>query len=198
MKFSKPLFLAVLFLILSQSILWAALRHEKKDKNGDGKTDQWLTYSSNNKLLQKTTDTNGDGKPDQFHTPLSGSREFVLKEYDRNFDGKIDKRALTRWDGDKTIPIVMGNSVRRSPNPGYVTIWKEEDDDFDGVIDKYYMKKDKTKKEQPAEAKVGQPITTSPTPVREPESTEKLAEKTGPAATEDESRIQGMNERHGF
>lgn len=196
MKLSKVLVLAALPFLLAPSLVWAAIRQEKKDKDGDGKIDQWLSYNSANRLLQKATDTNKDGKPDQFSTPLNGSREFVLKEYDRNFDGKIDKRTLTRWDGDKTIPIVMGNSVRRSPNPGYVTIWKEEDDDFDSVIDKYYMKKDKAKKEQLAETKVGQPIDIRPAQVSE--EAEKPKGKKDSGGAKEGSLVQSMNERHGL
>jgi len=103
---------------------------------------------------QEQKDKNHDGKPDQFYTFVKG-RELVIKEYDRNFDGKIDRRLFTRWDASKTIPLMIGDRFTHTPNPGYEILSKEEDNDFDGTIDVYFDKKDKTK------TKTGQPMDTN-------------------------------------
>ncbi len=80
-------------------------------------------------------DTNGDGKPDQFKQFLKG-RSLVLHEYDRNFDGKIDMRKLSEWAMIRPVP-------GESPLPGYRTVRREEDNDFDGIVDVYYDRNDK-------------------------------------------------------
>ncbi|MBI4352695.1 MAG: hypothetical protein HY593_02090, partial [Candidatus Omnitrophica bacterium] len=100
-------------------------------------------YTETGTLEGTARDTNGDGKPDQFKKLVKG-RELVLKEYDRNFDGKIDKRVLAQWDVIRTQPGAPGI-------PGYRNVQREEDNDFDGKIDAYREKgvKDST-------AKIGQ------------------------------------------
>lgn len=94
----------------------------------------------------KASDTNGDGKPDKFYTFLKG-RMLVLREYDRNFDGKIDRRALAEWG---TIRYGPG----QPPMPGYLNLWSEEDNDFDGKIDVYKERGNKN----PPRDRIGKPI----------------------------------------
>ena len=109
-------------------------------------------------------DTNGDGKPDRFSLFVKG-RELVLREADRNFDGKIDRRALQRWNGDKKIRTFINNRVSSIPTPGYENVWVEEDNDYDGKVDVY---KEKGKKDA-GNDRVGKPIDTRPTrPKAEP------------------------------
>lgn len=95
-------------------------------------------------------DSNHDGRPDRFSLFLK-ERNLVLKEADTNADGKIDQRALVEWDANKQMTI-MTNRVERITVPGYRTLWKEEDKDFDGVIDAYYERS----KKDAASKKIGQ------------------------------------------
>ncbi|MGH7198206.1 MAG: hypothetical protein ACREH5_05660, partial [Candidatus Omnitrophota bacterium] len=90
----------------------------ENDLNYDGKIDAWEIYDDKGIIKRKAKDTNGDGKPDQFNEMLKG-RQLVLKEYDRNGDGKIDKRQLDQWGVRKFGPGLP--SV-----PGYVPLWREE------------------------------------------------------------------------
>ena len=147
-------FFLLIFSLVSVRVFAAALKESAEDKNHDGKMDHWYWRDSKNHLVRQAVDNNGDGKPDQFYTFIHGGRDFVIREYDRNFDGKIDKRLLVHWDAGKTIPILNGTRMTRIPNPGYGSVWKEEDNDFDGMIDVYVDKRDKTK------TRVGQKIST--------------------------------------
>ena len=138
---------------------WLTFQNGKRyaaevDSDFDGKVDKWITYDSEGKAKIIARDTHHGGKPDSFETFLKG-RELVLKEYDRNFDGRIDKRALMQWDANKKIAIVMNGRVNSIPNPGYVWLWKEEDNNFDGKIDVYQERGNKN----PSTDKIGKEIT---------------------------------------
>jgi hypothetical protein len=65
-------------------------------------------------------------------------RELMLREFDRNGDGKVDERCQVAWDANKTISIPQANGrMQHIGNPGYVTLWRERDTNFDGIIDEY-------------------------------------------------------------
>ena len=240
MKHGPCVFLVFLFLVLSQSILWAALREEwedqdndgkkeahlfydanrlvkseadsdgdgkadvfihykngkraysEADKNHDGKMDQWFWYNPSGHLLRKAVDNNGDGKADQFTTLFKGKRDFVTKEYDRNFDGSIDRRQFSHWDPNKSIPTMNGTRMVRIPVPGYATLWKEEDNNFDGILDVYWDKKDKTK------TKVGQPINPKTLPLEEGEEDEEAKKTAGQGKLGTESLVESMNKKYGY
>lgn len=198
MRSSKAALFFVTIFLLAQTQGWAALREEKRDKNGDGKIDQWLRYNSKGKLVQKAADTNGDGKPDQFQTFPRGSRDLAIKEYDRNFDGKIDKRAWTQWDPAKTIPSVNNGRMSRIPNPSYTTIEREEDNDFDGVIDAGYRKKEKGKKSSEVFLKIGQPLDPKVSAFNENQESAKSNLPTPPDSSPGNSKINRLNEQHGY
>jgi hypothetical protein len=97
------------------------------------------------KTMSKETDTNQDGRTDQVKTFLKG-RQLVLTEFDRNFDGKVDRRKLSQWGMKRLVP-------GEPPIPGYETLFVEEDNNFDGKIDVYREKGNKN-----ASKKIGQPI----------------------------------------
>ena len=117
----------------------------------DGKIDTWYIYGAKGELKQILKDTNGDKKPDTFFTLLKG-RNLMLREYDRNFDGKIDKRQVVEWSPERLK--VPG----QAPIPGYVPLWTEEDKNFDGKIDSYTERGNKN----PSKEKIGKPINTQP------------------------------------
>lgn len=125
----------------------------EEDKDFDGKVDTWFLYDAAGKPTKTARDTNGDGKPDEYKDLLKG-RMLVLKSADRNFDGKIDKRKLDEWKQDKTISTYLNNRIQKLPNPGYVTLWSEEDNDYDGKVDVYKEKGNKN----PSRDRIGQYI----------------------------------------
>lgn len=164
------------------------------DKDFDGKVDHWSYYDEKGALKLSASDTNKDGKPDKWNLALKG-RLLVQREYDRNFDGKIDRRALTAWGMIKYGP-------GQPATPGYITLWSEEDNDFDGKVDVYKEKGNKN----PPKDRIGKPI--NPQPARmEPEKPKPAAESDGEkqeAPTQGKSvspadeRIKRLNERHGL
>lgn len=109
----------------------------EEDADFDGKTDKWNYYDEKGNLVYIVMDTNKDGIGDTVRQFVKG-RNLVLREYDRNFDGKVDKRALTQWDPDKKIVVPDGNRMNKIPTPGYITLWTDEDNNYDGKIDKHY------------------------------------------------------------
>ncbi len=172
---------------------WLNFKNGKKataeiDSDFDGRVDQWITYDSKGKTQIIAKDTNHDGKPDQFQQMLKG-RELVLKEYDRNFDGRIDKRMLMQWDANKKITTFMNGRPGSIPNPGYTWLRKEEDNNFDGKIDVYQERGNKN----PSTDRIGKEI--DPLPAK-PE------DKGGPATEKkqepSEGLIQKMNEKYGL
>lgn len=162
----------------------------KADRDFDGKMDAWYLYNSAGNLLRVATDANHDGKPDRFKEFLQGSRAFAIEETDTNFDGKVDKRRFLQWNANKRIPLFNNNRMTYIPNPGYVTLWREEDGNFDGLIDVYYEKASKN----PSKTKVGQPMNPLPTQSEEAEKPPK-GSKPGEAA---ESLVQQMNKKYGY
>ena len=123
------------------------------DANLDGKIDSWMRYDKGGKLAHAAKDTDGDGQPDQYRQMLKG-RNLVLKTYDRNQDRRADKRSLLLWKEDKSIPVYDGSKMEKISVPGYVALWTEEDNNFDGKIDAYREKGD----DAPSKKKIGQPI----------------------------------------
>ena len=188
MRRARPVILFFVFFLLAQTASQAALREEwKADK--DNKKRKHLFYNGK-KMVRSENDTNDDGKPDQFYTYL-GVRNFVTREYDRNFDGKIDRRTYGQWDNNRTITIPNGTRMMKIPNPGYRTIWSESDDNFDGIIDVY------TDKRKGIKTKAGQKMDLLPMPVPTDEaSPEQPATKKGQGKSEAETRVDLLNDRY--
>lgn len=152
----------------------------------DGKIDTGYIYSTKGVLRQIAKDTNGDGKPDQFITMLKG-RNLMLKESDRNFDGRIDQRKLVTWSAERLkIP-------GQTPIPGYIPLWTEGDDNFDGKIDIYTERGNKN----PSKEKMGKPIDVQPAPVREEAASPQSSNANGPLDPT-ERKIKQMNDQHGI
>jgi len=172
--------------------------YAEESKKHDGKIDTWYWYNREGRLLQKAHDSNGDGKPDQFSSFVNGDRSAVTREYDRNFDGKIDRRIFLKWDAAKTIPVMNGTRLTRIPNPGYATVWEERDDNYDGIIDYYRDKKDKT------HDKKGQPIDPRPIEVdvmRQVPAPQRPAgppskAPSGQGKSEEAARVDDFNDRY--
>lgn len=196
MRLPKTTLFFLTIFLLTQAQGWAGMREEKKDKNGDGKMDQWFQYNSKGKLVQKATDTNADGKPDQFQTFPGGSRDLAIKEYDRNFDGKIDKRAWTQWDPSKTLPSVSNGRITHIPNPGYTTLKKEEDNNFDGVIDVDYRKKEKGQKSPVVNSRVGEPIDQALHSTDESDGASQTQSQGGSDIPK--TKVDRLNEQYGY
>ncbi|HTL70864.1 MAG TPA: hypothetical protein VL404_06195 [Candidatus Eisenbacteria bacterium] len=157
------------------------------DTDFNGVVESWVTYDSAGKMALLAKDSNADGKPDKFQKMLKGP-QLLLKEYDMNFDGRIDHRKIVEW-----------TMIRYSPGtpktPGYRNVMREEDSDYDGKIDLYREKGNKDPKK-----KIGEPM--------DPKHAEKDPDKPKPAAagggggasTKDrlDRLIDTMNERYGL
>jgi hypothetical protein len=85
------------------------------DRDGDGRTDHWITRESG-AIAREAFDENFDGKPDRTVSYDPGSHEAVSIEEDTNFDGKID--AWTALRGGQ----VVGRRVD-SNGDGQVDSW---------------------------------------------------------------------------
>jgi hypothetical protein len=101
------------------------------DQDKDGRPDHWVTYNANGVRALIASDTNGDGKPDSWKHPIRGM--MILKEKDRNFDGRVDDRQVTDFVYDKTLKFNR-----------HLYQWRETDDDFDGIVDTYRVRGEKT------------------------------------------------------
>ncbi|MCG3176159.1 MAG: hypothetical protein MOGMAGMI_01100 [Candidatus Omnitrophica bacterium] len=108
------------------------------DRDQDGRIDQWKLYDDKGRVSKVAEDASGDGKPDKWKQLLQGT-VVQLKEEDRNHDGRVDRRVLQEFKADKRI-LVSANPMRYAPAPGYVTLWKEEDTDYDGDVDVFTEK----------------------------------------------------------
>lgn len=125
----KRLSLVFLALYLFQTPLFAEeqpaanpdnplMRAEDTDK--DGKIDRWTKFDGNGHVMGALMDTNKDGKPDRILEYFKGAT-WSMWELDRNFDGNVDLRELDHWE-----------------NGRYVMFWRQDDSNFDGLIDAYY------------------------------------------------------------
>ncbi|GEM_PF-1123910 len=169
----------------------------ENDRDQDGRMDRWDFYTSEGLIGRTGKDTDADGKPDTFTTLLNG-RQIVMKEQDRNGDGKIDRRRFCEW----TILKRTGTpSV-----PGHKALWTEEDNDFDGKIDKYIDKKNKFTEK----GKIGKPMDgrltpfpgTPSTPAAAPAGTPAEGAVSGPSKgakkPAEKRHVDLMNARHGL
>ncbi len=169
----------------------------ESDSDQDGRMDRWDFYTTEGEIGRTAKDTDADGAPDKFTTLLNGL-QTVIKEQDRNHDGKIDRRSLCEWTAIKRpgAPTV----------PGHKPLWTEQDDDFNGKIDKY------TDKKNPAasKAKIGKPMDGCLTPFPGAPSTaaaqplgmpaEGVLPKAseGPRPARDMQNVDRMNARYGL
>ena len=157
----------------------------EEDKDFDGQVDKRYYYTAKGATYRTEEDMNKDGKPDRFRYLPKATRELVLKEEDRNFDDKIDKRTMTAWKADKKFPYYDGKKMSYRPDPGYVALWREGDDNFDGVIDVYH------KREKNSPSKLGQPMDQA----HQTENPEKELEKANkPAAPQQKAKVRSMEE----
>jgi hypothetical protein len=147
----------------------------KKDEPG-----VWKERDSKGALKRISRDTNSDGKPDSHQLYVSG-RTVVLREVDSNHDGKIDRRRLVEW-----ATIKYGPGLPETP--GYRNLWREEDSNFDGLVD-IFTERGKT---GPSE-RIGKPMDTRVTPLPEEERTEEEKAK-GDA----QRLVDDRNERYGL
>jgi len=166
--------------IMDQTMFYRAGKkhHREADKNFDGKVDRWDYYDEEEVYRRTAKDTNQDGKPDSwmFHEPGGAVK---LREYDLNFDGKVDKRQLTEFTMDKRLKI-----------PRHLYIWKEEDKDFDGVIDAYRVRGEK----DPVPNRLGQPIDPNFKTIAPPKKKEEAAPQDADHGTKKVIRERGEAE----
>lgn len=170
---------------------WVKFKNEKRfaaenDRDHDGKIDGWDFYDAQGILTRSARDSNADGKPDSFKLMLKG-REIILREDDKNADGKIDKRRLTQWALIKRGPGDPGTL-------GYKTLWREEDNDFDGIIDVY---KERGNAEAGKE-KIGQAMDTNLTPVPDPEPKPAAGSAEDAKLSQEKRHVDRMNKRFGY
>lgn len=173
-------------IILSEKGKTVEVEHLDKET---GKVFRRDYYNSKEQVARRTYDRNKDGKTDEYWQFIQGGRDFVLKEYDRNNDGKIDKRVFSRWDAKKRMTVPQGTRLTYVAMPGYKSVWREEDNDFDGKIDVYRGKEVKG-----APSRLGLAIDPNPALPEEEEKT--VAKKAGKTATT--KRVDRMNERFGY
>lgn len=106
------LFLALCVLLIVPEALAAA--PETRDSNKDGRPDTWIQYGSSGQASLIADDgDHHDGKP--HHWRFFSHGEVSKREWDRNFDGKVDLRIFERH----------GHLVQ-----------KDYDDNFDGRFEK--------------------------------------------------------------
>ncbi len=167
------------------------------DRDSDGTVDEWEAYDSEGRLKTDARDGNKDGKPDQFWAMIQG-RNVVLREADRNYDGRIDMRSLNQWDPEKRLTTMAGSRVVTTSTPGYVSLWIEQDDDFDAKIDIYRERGNKN----PSPSKIGQAMSPAPVTLAEltqkEEKEEKEEEQEIIQANNVEDRIKRLNEKYGL
>lgn len=196
------LFLSAVLCLTSQA--FAAETVKETDKNGDGKTDMrewmngslnvkteedtdldgkvdvWRKYDAKGTLIFEMYDSDKNGTPNEFTTLLSG-RLTVMKESDQNEDGRVDRRMVCEW-GSRRLPD-------RTEMPGYIPLWREEDKDFDGIIDDYMDRSDPTN----SKTRIGKKIDTQT-------AEQKAASDPGPGSTKGpgERRMDDLNEKYGL
>lgn len=104
------------------------------DYDGDGRPETWIYFDVNEKVRRRARDKNSDGKPDHWYYQLETREQDrgQIREYDKNYDGKVDKREMTLFQLNKTTKAHQ-----------HIWQWKEEDKDFDGVIDLYRVRGEK-------------------------------------------------------
>ena len=115
-------------------------RSSTEDSDFNGKIDIWYAYKKGI-LKRKSMDKNKDGRPDQFVQMLVG-QSVILKEWDRNFDGKIDKRSVMEHQPARQQQLMIGGKMQSILMPGYNVIVSVEDKDFDGKVDAYKNKQE--------------------------------------------------------
>ena len=106
------------------------------DEDHDGRKETQRIYE-NDVLKRIVRDTNGDGKPDLFKEFLKG-RNLIMVERDRNFDGRVDQKKLQEWSMRRLVP-------GQPPIPGYISLSKDEDNDFDGKFELHWKRGDRGK-----------------------------------------------------
>lgn len=151
------------------------------DKNFDGKIDAWSYYLESGASFRSARDTNGDGRPDKWNYAVKG-RDKALREEDRNFDGKVDRRVLSAWAFRKDIK-----------SWGYAALYREDDDDFDGVIDFWREKKDP--KVPPSPDRKGQKMEQHPRTDKSEPKKEAESVSLGQKAVEEKQEFQEMLEQ---
>ncbi len=155
----------------------------EEDRDHDGKTDVWVHYGKG--FVREAKDSDGDGKFDEISTRMKG-RLVLLKEEDRNKDGRIDKRKWSEWGSRRIAP-------GQPELPGYQTIWREEDNDYDGKIDQYFMKGDRAASAQ----RIGKSIDGAPFKTEEERAAEPAAARSGgDTQSPSEQHIARMNEKY--
>jgi hypothetical protein len=97
------------------------------DQNADRKPDHWESYDSRGVKVLVASDTNLDGKPDYWKHPIRAM--MILRERDRNFDGRVDERSVTDFIYDRALKFNR-----------HLSLWRESDDDFNGAIDVYKVR----------------------------------------------------------
>lgn len=115
------------------------------DQSKDGKMDHWETYDSRGVKVLIASDTNQDGRPDYWKHPIHAMN--ILREKDRNYDGRIDQRQATDFIYDKVLKFQR-----------HLYVWIESDDNFDGVIDVYRVRGVR----EPSPNRIGQKIDQTP------------------------------------
>lgn len=134
-RISGAMFCAVLAVSVSCGAVFAADpelagKTIQADQNKDGKTDRWITYNSNGVRALVAADADGDGVPESWSHPIRGL--MILREKDRNKDGRVDERMVTDFIHDNTLKFGR-----------HLPLWRESDDNFDGVIDVYKVRGEK-------------------------------------------------------
>ncbi len=151
------------------------------DQDKDGKPDHWITYDSQGVRALIASDTNGDGKPDSWKHPLRGMT--ILRERDRNFDGRVDERQVTDFIYDKTLKFNR-----------HLYIWKESDGNHDGVIDLYKVRGEKS----PKPDRVGQKMDPSPWSEAKEAAAEAQRKLTDAENSAEVEQVRQMNARQGL
>lgn len=149
------------------------------DQDKNGKPDHWVTYNEKGVRVLIASDTNGDAKPDYWKHPIKAM--MILREKDRNFDGRVDDRQVTDFIYDKVLKFNR-----------HLYLWRESDDNYDGKVDVYKVRGEK----EPKPDRRGQAI--DPAPWSEVKEAALAAQQSQAAAdrSPEKEQVAQMNARH--
>jgi hypothetical protein len=150
------------------------------DQDKNGKPDHWVTYNAQGVRVLIASDTNADGRPDVWRHPIRAM--MILREHDRNFDGRVDERQVTDFIYDRILKFSR-----------HVYLWRESDDDYDGKIDTHKVRGEK----EPKPDRRGQTIDPAPwSEAKEAAIAAQQPSRDAAAKTAEKEQVAQMNARY--
>ncbi|MFA6011728.1 MAG: hypothetical protein WC799_17190 [Desulfobacteraceae bacterium] len=133
--------IAVILLILGSCTgAFAAGKKLETDRDGNGKTDQVVTYNESGKIIRIDVDNNGDGAMDQ--SQIYQNENLIRVERDTNFDRKVD--CIDHMNNNKCVSQEMFNASGRKYlvkelDSKEKPLRVERDTNDDGIMDTVHL-----------------------------------------------------------